>query len=76
MLSKFQHTILLSFFLEILHASVRVAVWVNFASALTLPSLGTKQFYVYDLKGSYLEDVLTENKQNRVNVFGNYIVPK
>ena len=41
-----------------------------------MPALGTKQFYVYDLKDSYLEDVLSEYKQNRVNVFGNYVVPK
>ena len=41
-----------------------------------MPALGTKQFYVYDLKDSYLEDVLSENKQNRMNVFGNYVVPK
>ena len=39
-------------------------------------SLSTKEFYIYDLKESYLEDVLSEYKQNRVNVFGNYDVPK
>ena len=55
---------------------LRELSWVNVASPLTLPSLGTKQVYVYDLKDSYLEDVLSEYKQNRVNVFGNYVVPK
>ena len=41
-----------------------------------MPALGTKQFYVYDLKASYHEDFLCEYKRNRVNDFGNYVVPK
>ena len=45
-------------------------------TAKLVPSLGTKEFYVYDLKDSYSEDVLSEYKANRVNVFGNYVVRK
>jgi len=45
-------------------------------TAKLVPSLGTKEFYVYDLKDSYSEDVLSECKANRVNVFGNFVVRK
>ena len=54
---------------------LRELPWVNFTSACFGYKI-FKQFYVYDLKDSYLEDVLSEYKQNRVNVFGNYVVPK
>ena len=45
-------------------------------AAKLIPSLGTDDFFVYDLKDTYSEDILNEYKQNRAAVFGNYKVPK
>ena len=45
-------------------------------AAKLIQSLGTDDYFVYDLNDTYSEVILNEYKQNRVTVFGNYKIPK